>query len=259
MIIFGLLSESIHSKILSELSMAEGLVGLERFRGMSALIETCALLSLHIDLQALHIRLYSTHTEGVDLPTCFRGTHPSSFMVFFDLVDGFIRLSEPAVRCRVVMISIHGFGDRYIGFIRAIVDIHIQVLYAFHRRTKFDVDVAVVFFQKPWVVRHHPGIIHHPAVFHSDRFDVTAFIKRRITTGVPLGILTFIFRIALAVYLQLLVVANIAGLATALIMDHMLQHQRMEFWILILVRDLSADDIINIGDSLNAIVWVDDK
>ena len=88
---------------------------------------------------------------------------------------------------------------------------------------------------------------------------MTAFIKRRITTRVPLGILTFIFRIALTVYLQLLVVVNIAGLATTLIMDYILQHQRIEFWILILVRDLSADDIINIGDSLNAIVWMDDK
>ena len=125
MIIFGLLSESIHSKILSELSIAEGLVGLERFRGMSALIEIYTLLSLYIDLQALYIRLYSTYTEGVDLLIYFRGTHLSSFIVFFNLVDGFIRLSGPAVRYRVVIISIYKFGDRYIGFISALIDIYI--------------------------------------------------------------------------------------------------------------------------------------
>ena len=88
---------------------------------------------------------------------------------------------------------------------------------------------------------------------------MTAFIKRIITTRVPLGILTFIFQIALTAYLQLLFVANIAGLATTIIIDYILQHQRIEFWILILIKDLSADDIINIGDSLNTIVWMDDK
>ena len=125
MIIFGLLSESIYSKILSELSIAEGLVSLERFRGISALIEIYALLSLYIDLQALYIRLYSIYTEEVDLLIYFRETYLSSFIVFFNLVDDFIRLSRPVVRYRVIMISIYRFSDRYIGFIRALIDIYI--------------------------------------------------------------------------------------------------------------------------------------
>ena len=128
MIIFGLISESIYSKILSELSIVKGLVSLERFSCISAIIEIYTLLSLYIDLQALYIRLYSTYTKGVDLLIYFRGSYLSSFIVFFSLVDDFIRLSGSAVRYKVVVISIYRFSNRYIDFIRALIDIYIKVL-----------------------------------------------------------------------------------------------------------------------------------
>ena len=126
MIIFGLISELIYSKILSKLSIAKDIVSLKRFSDISTFIEIYTLLSLYINLLALYIRLYSIYTKGVDLLIYFRGSYLSSFIIFFNLVEGFIRLSGSYVSYRVIIISIYRFSNRYIDFINAVIDTYIN-------------------------------------------------------------------------------------------------------------------------------------
>jgi hypothetical protein len=205
------------------------------------------LLAGEVNLESDDGRVSAVHGKPEQTPASLVGGEVAAILVLANLVD-----------------SIGVDGDFRHGFIWALVNILVEVLYSLQRAAQLDVNVGVISFREVGIIRNDPAVIkrHRTAPVFARLQNLPSIISssvHRVLALFPDGLLAEGLRESLGA----LPVPHAGSVRivpfTARPVDHIINDNVIELRIDVFVGNLSTAGSIDVSSRIDPICIVEDK